>query len=335
MALTDHLTIADAANLEQKSLRKGVLQAFYEDLLPNPADRIPWAGVNSLRQTVVSLSQVDTPSLRNINEPPTVWKAQFEQFEETLKTIENTITIDPVLLMVKDYVQDLRISQVKAYMKQVNYLINDLLINGNPSVDERQPAGLEYRLENSARFVGQTVHAGVTTTPLNVDADEASRLKWLNKINETFSKIDGENPTIIVANVQTRLMFWAVLMAQKLLDVTKDQQDREILRYRGVPLTDPGQKPAGSLVGGAATQVLGDDDETSPIGAATSSTSMYLIKFGEDYFTGLQLGGGLDVKHFGESVANTEQDKTRIRWVCGFGIFHPRSVARLCGLDIS
>ena len=329
------MTIIEAAMLEQKKLRKGVLQAFWENLQPSPAERIPWEGTTSLGVTVAMLGQVDAPTMRHLNPASiTAWQARFDQMQETLKILENTIVIDPVLLEIKDTVQDLRVSQVTAYMRTVNYLVNDLFINGDGVTNPTNPHGIKYRLENDAKFAGQTIDAGVAAA-FDVDASDANRYTWLEFLDKTIYLIDGGKPDAIICNQQTWLKFWDALRRLRLLDQTKDQFDREILRYRGIPILDAGQKVAGAILGGASNQVIADDGETSPIYARANTTSMYAVKWGPDYCLGLQLGGGLDVKHFGELGSATYQDVTRLRWVFGFATFHPRCVARLAGLDIT
>lgn len=334
------MTIIEAAMLEQKKLRKGVLQAFWENLQPTPAERIPWEGTTSLGVTVAMLSQVDTPTMRNLNPASiTAWQARFDQMQETLKILENTIIIDPVLLEIKDTVQDLRVSQVTAYMRTVNYLVNDLFINGDGVTNPTNPTGLKYRLENDAKFSGQTVDAGVSAA-FDVDASSAAMYQWLDYIDQAIYKIDGGKPDAIICNQQTWLRFWSILRQLKLLDTTKDQFDREILKYRGIPILDSGVKTAGAILGGASNQVILEGNgasggETSPIYSRAYTTSMYFVKFGPDYTLGLQLGGGLDVKHYGELGSATYQDVTRLRWVFGFATFHPRCIARLCGLVTS
>ena len=328
------MTLLEMAAIEEKRLRKGVLMAFYTDTLPSPVERIPWENAESLSVETAMLVQADAPTLRLLNAAPSAWDARWERFPETLKIIENTLTHDPVLGMQKNTVVDPRQQKIMAYSKVLNYLINDLFINGDPTADVKNPAGLKFRLENDAKFVGQTVDAWQAgPVGLNVDASDANRLLWLDYLDDALYRIDGGAATFVAVNRQTHLKFRSALRALKLLDVTKDQFDREITSYRGVPLLDCGPTAAAPFTGG--TQVIPNDTETSPIGAAANTTSMYIVKTGEDHFMGLQLGGGLDVKHFGELGSATYQDVTRFRWVIGFYTGHPRCIARLAGLDIS
>jgi len=332
------MTLAESAAIEQKKLRKGVLLAFYQDTLPSPVERVPFEDVESLNVPVAMLAQADAPTLRLINEAPQAWDARFDQFSETLKVIENTLVHDPVVLMQKNLVVDPRQQKITAYQRQLQYLVNELLINGDPSSDPRNPAGLLYRLDNEAKFAGQTVDCSQAgPVGLNVDASDANRLLWLDYIDDGLYRIDGGNPTFFAMNRQTHLKFRSALRALKMLDTTKDQFDREITSYRGVPFLDTGPTAAASLTG--ATQVIADDTETAP-SAATNTTSMYAVKTGSDHFMGLQMGGGLDVRHFGEATAMSGttlilQDVTRFRWVLGFYTGHPRCIVRVCGLDIS
>jgi len=235
-------------------------------------------------------------------------------------------------MMSKNYLVNPRTSQSDAYSKTLNYSVNDLLINGDPSVNERDPAGIKYRIDNDAKFVGQTIDP---SGGLDVDASDANRYAWIAYVEELFSLVQGGKPDMVVCNKQTLLKWNDTLRRLKLLDVTKDQFDREVSHFHGVPFLDAGMKPAGAIVGGTANQVIGDDTETSPIEATASTTSMYAVKLGPEDFTGLQLEGGLKVEDIGVIGSDPTKLRTHVFWVCGFFTGRLRCIARLSGLDIT
>src|SRR3990172_4678014 len=144
------ITLLDTAAIEQKPLKKAVLMAMFKGRLPSPMDFLPIENAKSLAQEVTRLTDPGTPSTRNIGEAVAAYQAVFTRGQETLKVIKNTV--------------------------------NNLLVNGDPAADASDPAGLQYRLVNDAMFLAQSVDANA----LDVDANDANRNSWLDKIDEAI-----------------------------------------------------------------------------------------------------------------------------------------------------
>src|SRR3990170_3006966 len=169
-------TLVDMAAIEQKPLRKAIMWAMFKGSLPSPVDFLPIATANALSQQTIRATDLGTPTTRNLGESVAAYSAKFSTGEETLKIIENKITIDKVLRDVKTYVQDPVTLQTKAYALVLKNTVNNLLLNGDPGVDPSDPAGLDYRLRNDATFVSQSVDANA----LDVDANDTTRNTWLD-----------------------------------------------------------------------------------------------------------------------------------------------------------
>src|SRR3990167_4549873 len=270
------LTLLDLASIEQRPIKKAILMAFFESQLPSPVEQVALYAATALSQKTVRLTDAGTPSTRNIGDAVAAYKATFSDREETLKIIENKVTLDKVLLDVKSYIQDPLALQMQAYALVVKNTVNDLLVNGDPGSDATQPAGLHYRLNTDAIFSGQAVNAA--GLDLHTAATlEANGLTFMTYFDEAVTLCGGGDPDIALINRQTWLMFRSVLRKTKLLDTTKDQFNRKIMTYGDVKLINAGQKPAGVLSPAAANQVIGNDTQTSIFGTA-SSTPVYLLQ---------------------------------------------------------
>lgn len=343
------ITLLEALSLHQPQLRGAVINTLVQNV--PLMDKIKWENTKQLNVTTSYLSGIPTVGFRSLNEAPGETKAAWSQLSETLKILEVDIVIDPVLLMV-DTIQNLEAANTEAAIKSIGYLINDKLINGNSASDPEEPDGIKVRLENDARFNGQSVNATGSTTKLDLTAatnSSGNRYAYLDKLDELIAVMGGTNFSAdslnFLCNNQTERANWSFLRREKLLDTTKDQFDRVITAFRGVPFTDVGFKSgAGAITGtfDAATtttnQIIpNDNDDLAALNGALAyqdSTSIYAVRFGQDFFLGLQMSP-LKTKNLGQSADNPHKSRINIQWVFGFGAFQKRSIGRLVGLDIS
>lgn len=336
------ITLLDEMAISQPQLRKGIIQTLVENVMM--MDRLPMETVGALQLPVTYLSGVPTVPLRHINETPSAVQATFNQLVETLHIFDTDIDIDPVLMANKHQIQPVEVTQTQAVTKALGYRFNDLMINGDPTVDAREPVGLKYRLTNDVRYNGQTINADSNTTPVGVSpaAADANFLTLLNKLDELFYLLEFGKGTVLIVNRQAVLTMWAGLRKLKLLDTTRDQFDREIGVYRGVPIIDIGFKASAAITGqpdvaaAATNQIIGNNADTPTGGgsnAYTASTVMYAARLGEDYAMALQQEA-MHVKPLGETHDPPHYFRTNIRWVVNPLVsFQKRAIARLVGFD--
>jgi len=330
VAIESELTMLDMAAIQQKPLVKGIMMAMFKGVLPSPMEQLPVKTVGALAQRVSRLTDAGAPSTRNINEAVAVYAAHFTTGTETLKIIENKIPIDKVLLAEKNHIQDPMTLQTKTYSSVVRNTVNDLLINGDPVADESNPAGLQYRLGNDAMFLNQCVDANA----LDVDNSDTERNLWLDHIDEAITLCGGGNPDICIVNRQTWIKFRSALRVLKLLDTTKDQFDRLIMRYGNVRIINAGQLPANVLTSAAAGQVIGDDTGTSVFGTATSTPMYFLDTRSEEGCKLLQLHP-LKVTRVGLDASDPGQFVVDVTWPIGFHLPQKFCVSSVQGLDIT
>lgn len=354
------ITLLEFANFDQPKLRGAVLNTLVKNV--PLMDRIKWDNTKNLTQVVTYISGLPTPAFRSLNEQGTEVKASFAQVQETLKILEVDIVIDPVLLMLNS-IQNVEAANADATIKSIGYFVNQMLIQGNDDSDPEQPRGIDRRLRHDDRFAGQTVDAGNgTDTPLALTraaGTDANRYSYLDALDDVIARMGGVNfggdPGLtFLCNVQNEQANWSIVRRLKLLDTTKDQFDRTLTAFRGIPFVDVGFTPAAAVTGSfdaagsqtnqiigndsgshaAATDPNGDADKAGALAYVTESTSLYCVRFDMDYFMGLQVAP-LRVKNFGENVEIPSESKINVRWVFGFGALQKRSLGRIIGLDFS
>lgn len=327
------VTLLDMAMLEKNPLRKGVLMTLLEE--PFVIDRIPWENTGALAVTVTYVSGVPTVSFRNINEAPVNVEASTAQFQETLKVMEVNIDVDAVLLKPTNLIQNPRTLQTQVVVKGIAYTVNDLFINGDPTANVKNPTGLKYRSENDARFWGGATSGNdrgqvLDVAGATVSTNDATRMTWLDNIDNVMYRIDAQKPSFAVMNKQTLMKLRSTLRALKLLDTTKDQFDRRIDVYADCPLLNIGVKAAGAILGDEANQIIRNNAETSPFSSTASTTSLYFVRTGDAYVQGLQMGA-LATNDLGQLKDSPHLVRTNIQWVLGFYVGQARSFSRLCG----
>ncbi len=351
------VTLLEFSNLTQPKLRGAVLKTLVENV--KMMDRIKWVSDKALTSTTPYLSNLPSPGFRSLNEAPTEIKATWSQLQETKSILEVNIIVDPVLLML-DSIQNVEAANAEAAVKGIGYFVNEMLLQGDATSDPEEPDGIWRRLRSDPRMNGQTVNATVNTTVLDITpatGTDAERFSYLDKLDEVIAVMNGvsggekEGDIQFLCNSQLERNNWSMVRRLKLFDTTKDQFDRVFTSHRGVPFIDVGFLPGDSIDGTFDTeglvsgrQIISNDadggaaNETLISGNGANdydnSTSLYCVRFGEDYFYGNQVAP-MKVRHLGEDVTNTHQSKVNIRWVFGFGTAQKRSLARLVGLDVS
>lgn len=348
MATTGAVTLLDELSLSMPKIRAGVIKTLIEQVMLQ--DRIPWQTTGSKQTTVTFLSDVPTVQLRFLNEAVNTRKAEFAQLTETLTILETDIDIDPVFLDESQHIQNIQVAQTENVIAAIGYRINNLFINGDPTADAREPSGLKYKLTNDTRFTGQSVNATTSTTKLPFQpgtATDAQILQALNGLDKTLYLLsNGAALTGItfLVNQQTLLAYWANLRQIKQLDTTRDNFDREIPAYKGVPLIDVGYDEVGAITatpaaaGSDGDQIIGNDND-SPTGsganAYTGTTPIYAVRFGDNYCVGLQQTP-MKVEPFGKTDASPHYIRTNVRWVINpCATYQKRAIARFVGLDVS
>jgi hypothetical protein len=333
MAATD-LNLLDLSVLEQKDMNRAVMFAMFKGVLPSPMDLIPVSTAKSLSQQTLRLTNPGSTTTRALGGAAGDFKAQFSDKAEPLTIIHDDIKLDPVHLDIKTYVQDPIALQVRAYGQTVRAKINDMMINGDQGSDETLISGFFPRLRDDPTFLNQSVDAGTSGTPLNVDGSDANMFLWLDKIDEAITLCGGGNPDLCIVNRQTWIKLRSILRRQKLLDTTRDQYDRELMTYGNVKILNAGQKEAGLLTSAAAQQVIGDDTLTDNVGNSNATPMYFVQTTGEEGVRLLQLHS-MRVKRVGLNTNNTAEFVVTIIWPVGLLIPQKFALSALMGLDIT
>ncbi len=311
--LSDHLMI------EPDPLRAGVMMTLL--LLSNVMEQIPWESINTLNMRVTRWKELPAVGFRQIGQAYTASYGRTEQLDETIYPLGGLVDIDKAFVRDTRTITDPRQLQIDMKLKAIVYTFNYYFISGSHSLDANGFTGMTARIANlPAR---QTITA--STNGLDVRASSANEFTFLDKVNQLIYVIDDHKPSALYMNQNSYLGFTSVANRLALLNKDKDQFDREILTYRGIPLYDMGQQSD------LSTDII---TQTETCGNQSASTSIYAVRFGEsggEYLHGIE-EYPLDVEDLGR-LQTTPAYRTEIDWPLGLAMWNDRSVARLKGVN--
>ena len=287
------LTLLEAANLNSGDVYKaGVMMKFAEtsDLLRV----LPFEGINgnSLKYNV----EETLPGIgfRGVNESFTESTGIINPKVESLSIAGGDLDVDKFI--VDTMGADQRAVQEAMKVKALALSWTKTFIKGDSESDPREFDGLQVRLSGDAVISNGT--AGLS----------------LAKLDEVIDAVDGANVILMSKSVRRRLTVAARTSAiGGNITYTTDEFGRQVAMYNDLPI----------LI------IDKDNNNTDILGftETSSTTSIYVLALGEGMVSGLQ-NGGMDVRDIGE-LETKPAFRTRVEWYSGFGVFAPRTAARL------
>ena len=139
-----------------------------------------------------------------------------------------------------------------------------------------------------------------------------------------FNIAEG-SPDVILTGKNGFLSLQAAARREGLLDTTRDQFDRQVMTFNGIPVVHVGTK------GDQSTQIITNTENFtgSPITGGTA-TSFYLVRWGEPYTTGIQMNAPERI--FDGILDDGVTHRVVFEWPVGLAFFHKRSVVRISGV---
>ena len=287
------LTLLEASKLNSGDVYKnGVYAKFAEtsDILRV----LPFEGINgnSLKYNV----EETLPGIgfRGVNESFTESTGIINPKVESLTIAGGDLDVDKFI--VDTMGGDQRTIQEAMKIKALALSWTRTFIKGDNEADPREFDGLQVRLSGDAVIDNGT--AGLS----------------LAKLDEAIDAVDGAN-YLMMSKAMRRKLTVAARTAAVSGDIsyTIDEFGRQVTKYNDIPI----------LI------VDKDNNNTDILGftEAGSTTSIYIVSFGEGAVSGLQ-NGGMDVRDMGE-LESKPAFRTRVEWYSGMGVFAPKSAARL------
>jgi len=290
------LTLLEASKLNDGNvLKQGVMMKFAEssDIL-RVLPFSPVAGGSLSYNIEETLPGI---GFRGVNESYTESTGILNPQVEVMKIAGGDLDVDNFIIQTRGAEQ--RAVQEAMKVKALALSWTKTFIKGDSETDPREFDGLQKRLTGDALISNGT--AGLS----------------LAKLDEAIDAVD--NPThLIMSKAMRRLL----TVAQRTASVggnvtyTTDEFGRQVAKYNDIPILIADK----------------DNNNTDILGFTETgtTTSIYVVSMGEEAVSGLE-NGGMDVRDLGELDTKPAM-RTRVEWFSCFGVFAPRSAARLSAI---
>lgn len=272
---------------------------------------------------------------------PTPW-------QEQVFILTNYIDTDKYLVRDQNQIGNVRANQVNAYLKAQTYDFNDKFFNNDHVAgDSNAFVGIKYRINNGSTYGVRSENkidaGGVDLSQSGLTAATANTfLEYLDQLLWSVDATDGTGVVLYMNEVMLRRFNRALrtMGTSGGLEITTDQFNRTITRYKNAIIRDPGYKADQStriikgngLSGSSAVGELSTGLDST--GSSAVYTSIYAVNMGEDHFFGWQFDN-INVEDLGLLQADGAVYRTLIDWAVGLANASTRSLARLYDIKIA
>ena len=292
------MTLIEAAKLNSGDVYKaGVLMKYAEtsDILR----LLPFESINgnSLRYNVEET--LPGVGFRGVNGSYTESTGIINPKVESLTIAGGDLDVDKFI--VDTMGADQRSVQEGMKIKALALAWTKTFIKGDSETDVTTFDGLQKRLQGDAVILNHASGAGLS----------------LAKLDEAIDAVDGANAILMSKAMRRRLTVAArTSSVGGNITYTIDQFGRQVTMYNDLPILIVDKDNTN-------TDILGFTE-------ASSTTSIYIVAFGDGQVQGIE-NGGIAARDMGE-LETKPAFRTRVEWFSGFGVFAPRSAARLKGI---
>lgn len=312
------VTLAQAALLSQNDLQRGVIETFVQ--LSSVLDRIPLMDIEGNAYAYNQEATLPGVAFRSVNEAYVESTGTVNQLTESLVILGGDADVDRFIVQTRGNLNDQRAVQTRLKVKAASYLYQDTFFNGDVAVNAKAFDGLKKRLTGSQVLDLATDGAAVNT-------DDNTRNAFFDALDATIAAVPGitaENGAIYANSAILAKIRSAGRRIGGVDIVREDMTGKRVITWQGIPILDPGVNLAGGLVL--------PQNETQ--GTDVASSSVYVVKFGEDETDGGVTGltnGGVMVDDLG-FLQSQPVYRTRVEFYCGLGVFGGKAAARLRGV---
>lgn len=313
------VTLAQAANLTQNPLQRGVIETFVQE--SSVLDRIPLKDISGNAYAYNKEATLPGVAFRAVNEAYVESTGTVNQATESLVILGGDADVDRFIVQTMGQLNDQRAIQTRMKVKASAYKYQDAFFNGDVTVDPKSFDGLKKRL------VGSQVITPATNGVNVLGANGADALAFFDLLDELVAAVPGINGAngAIYANTSVLAKIRSAGRRHGGTEmVREDLTGKRVLVWNGIPVLDPGFNLAGQPV----------LPRTETLGSASDTSSIYAVKFGEDEgdqaVTGLT-NGGIQVDDLGQ-LQEKPAYRTRIEFYTGLAVFGGKAAARLTGV---
>ncbi len=249
-------------------------------------------------------------AFRGINEGYTASAGVINPVSEPLLVGGGDLDVDKAIIKTRGI--GVRSTHEAMKVKAMGQKIAHTFIKGDGLTDPREPTGLQARLIGSQVLSNSGAAGG---GPLSME-----------KVNEAID--NTEDATHIIATKRARRVMSKAAKETSIsgeIQFDTDDFGIQFARYNGLPIVEV------DGFGVASQYVALGDNEAATGGGAAQATSIYVVSFREGMLGGIQ-NGIMEARDLGE-IDEKPVLRTRVEWLVGFALYHPRAATRLRDID--
>ncbi len=349
---TNAYTLADYALNSNQPLIQRVTMSLID--YGNVLQDIPIINKKTLIQNGTRFEgNLPTVNWTPLNSEGVTTKGTPTAYQEQAYIVRNYIDVDKFLVEDENQIVEPRVLQTQAFLKAYTYDFNTKFFkNDHATGDVNSFVGIRARIDDAAsqNRYGVRPENKIDAGGAAADISQAGLTAktggaFLEMLDLLLWSVDADNggPGVVLYMndyMRRRLNFVVRFMGTSGgLEQTRDQFDRVIETYKGVPIRDPGVRADQTtriLAGNAIAAGAGSVGETAAgvdsTGASANFTSIYAVNYGESHFFGWQFEP-LNVQDMG-LVYNGALYRTLIDWAVGLINTSTRSLGRLYDIKI-
>lgn len=247
-------------------------------------------------------------SFRGFNEAYPESTGVLNPQTEVLRIAGGDLDVDKALIKTRGAA--IRTQHEAMKVKAMSLYLAGKIINGDSVTEPREFDGLRVRVVGD-QLVPALLSAPSSNSPLSLAA-----------LDKAIDNVDGPNALVMSKAMRRRLTAAARTMTVGGdIDFAEDEFGRRVTMYNDLPILIADYDDTGARII--------DFNEAGPGGGSTS-TSIYIVNFGDGMVTGLQ-NGAMEVNDLGE-INSKPVLRTRVEWLVGLAIMHGRAAARVWGI---
>jgi hypothetical protein len=286
------LSLLEASKLEGDTYKAGVMAKFAET-----SDLLRVLMFEGIAGDAMKYNVEETlPGIafRGINESFTESTGIINPKIEALVIGGGDLDVDTSIVKTRGAIQ--RTIQEGMKIKALSLFWTKTFFKGDSETEVREFDGLQKRL------------TGTSLIPNGVAGLSIANL------DEAIDSVDGANYLAMSKSQRRHLTAYGRTI--NAMTYTTDEFGKQVTMYNEIPILLVDEDNEGN-------QILGYT-ETS------LTTSIYVLAIGANRVQGIE-NGGMEVRDLGE-LDSKPALRTRIEWLCGFGVFSPKSATRISGI---
>lgn len=311
------VTLAQAAVIATDDVQRGIVETFVQT--GRVLDRLPLLTVNGNAYRYHQELALPGTEFRAVNAGYTESTGTFVPKTAAIVPLGGMADVDRFIEQTRSNLNDQRASQAEMKIKSLNFKFQDTFINGDVAVDANSFDGLKKLLNGGVN----NFTTGANGIPV-VGNGGTDIHAFFDALDSAIDAVDGADVLYMNRLIRNRIRSAARRTGQ--VQQTLDTFGRVLETYNGIPMVNLGNKADN-------TPII---TTTEVEGTAVDSSSIYIVRFGNDEADGAVTGltnGGIMVDDLGFVVEGGKPIfRLMVEFYCGLALFGATGAARLRGV---